>query len=112
MYTYEAPELNMCNYTEEQVETLNDAMVRAHTLLKPAIGELQMPKPVLDYVGDPLPVGYKQWCCPVCTAMCNFEAMQMCAKRFEPEAECGFDQEQPESNFGAFAFIVKGDPDV
>jgi hypothetical protein len=61
----------------------------------------------LDYLGDTLPDGYEQWQCGICTAMCNFEAMQQCAKRTNPEAECGFDADSPESNHGCFALIVK-----
>lgn len=40
------------------------------------------------------------------TAVCNFEAMQMCAKRFGG-TQCGFDEDQPESNGGAFGFMRK-----
>ena len=32
--------------------------------------------------------------------------MTQCASRLDPEAKCGFDQDQPESNHGCFAFIV------
>jgi hypothetical protein len=32
--------------------------------------------------------------------------MTQCASRFDPEAECGFDQDRPISNHGCFAFIV------
>jgi hypothetical protein len=53
-----------------------------------------------DALGDPLPEGYGQWQCPECTAICNFEAMQMCTGK-----PCPFDRDQPESNGGAFAFI-------
>jgi hypothetical protein len=68
--------------------------------------------PRIDFLGSPLPEGYEQWCCDVCTAMCNFEAMQQCEKRFNPEAECGFDRDQPESNDGCFALIIKRQVDV
>lgn len=60
----------------------------------------------LDYLGDHLPDGYKQWSCDVCTAMCNFEAMTMCARNQDCTSECGFQKDQPESNHGCFAFIV------
>jgi hypothetical protein len=59
-----------------------------------------------DYLGDPLPAGFRPWSCHVCTAVCNFEAMMQCAKRFDPKSECGFDRDQPESNHKIFAFIV------
>ncbi len=42
---------------------------------------------------------------PTCLAVCNFEAMQLYAKRRNRSAACGFDRDQPESNGGAFGFI-------
>jgi hypothetical protein len=57
---------------------------------------------VKDYLGDEMPPGYEPWMCPVCTAVCNFEAMMQCAKT----ADCGFEREQPESNGGAFGFML------
>jgi hypothetical protein len=62
---------------------------------------------LVDYLGDPLPNGYKQWSCPDCTAMCNFEAMQWCHG-----APCPFDQDKPESNGGAFALMLPMLPNV
>lgn len=61
----------------------------------------------LDFVGDPLPEGYEPWSCDTCTAVCNFEAMELCIRRYHPEEECAFDRDQPESNFGCFGFITK-----
>jgi hypothetical protein len=62
----------------------------------------------LDYLGAPLPPGYRRWSCDVCGAGCNFEAMQQCAPtlREHPEVQCGFDRDQPESNAGPFAFVL------
>jgi hypothetical protein len=54
-----------------------------------------------------LPSGYCRWVCDVCTASCNFEAMQMCASARLSDEECGFERDQPESLGGAFEFIVK-----
>ena len=59
----------------------------------------------LDHLGDPLPPGYEAWFCDICTAVCNFEAMHMC-QRGEGN-ECGFDRDNPESNGGAFGFMVR-----
>lgn len=64
----------------------------------------------LDYLGDPLPDGYEPWMCSTCTAVCNFEAMMQCVKHLKTErypGECCFDNEQPESNGGAFGFIKR-----
>ena len=61
----------------------------------------------VDFLGDPLPEGYKAWQCYQCTAVCNFEAMQMCNKQFDAKAVCGFYLEQPESNGGCFGFMKK-----
>jgi hypothetical protein len=61
----------------------------------------------LDYLGDEMPPGYERWMCPVCTAVCNFEAMQQCAKRLGESDTCGFDDERPESNHGAFGFMKR-----
>lgn len=71
-----------------------------------------MPDERLDYLGETMPLGYVQWCCHVCTAMCNFEAMEFCSRRTNPQAECGFDRDSPESNNGPFALIVRGDGDA
>lgn len=61
-----------------------------------------------DHLGDPLPEGYRPWSCNTCGAVCNFEAMNLCslARRLEPDAPCGFDEERPESNGGCFGFIM------
>lgn len=56
----------------------------------------------LDYLGDELPPGYVPWRCHVCTAACNFEAMTMCSGA----DDCGFREDKPESNGGAFGFMV------
>lgn len=63
----------------------------------------------LDFLGDEMPPGYEPWSCPVCMAVCNFEAMMQCAptRGLHPGTECGFNLEQPESNGGAFGFIIK-----
>lgn len=53
------------------------------------------------------PEGYEAWSCDFCTASCNFEAMHYCAKRNDPDAECGFDIDQPESFDGHLEFMVK-----
>lgn len=60
----------------------------------------------VDYLGDEMPPGYVPWQCHVCTAICNFEAMMQCGKR-HGEPECGFDRDQPESNHGAFGFMIR-----
>ena len=67
-----------------------------------------------DALGDILPKGYKQWQCDKCGACCNFEAMMFCHATMaeHPNLECGFDRDQPESNSGCFAFIVKEKPIV
>jgi len=62
-----------------------------------------------DLIGDEMPEGYEAWSCDVCTAVCNFEAMQMCIKRIDLSAECGFEKDLPESNHGMFGFIRKKD---
>ena len=54
-----------------------------------------------------LPAGYRRWVCDICTAMCNFEAMYQCVRYTSPGSECGFDRDRPESNGGAFEFMVK-----
>jgi hypothetical protein len=60
----------------------------------------------VDYLGDEMPPGYEPWSCDVCTAVCNFEAMNLCAK---PDGHaCGFERDQPESNGGAFGFMRLG----
>lgn len=67
----------------------------------------QKPQPSKkDYLGDPLPEGYRSWFCGICQAGCNFEAMNQCSRRMDSSAECGFDQDKPESNGGVFAFMV------
>ena len=63
-----------------------------------------MPKLGLPLV---LPEGYEYWTCDYCTAGCNFEAMHLCARREDPNAECGFEKDQPESLGGMFEFIKK-----
>ena len=60
-----------------------------------------------DGLGDLLPPGYVRWTCEVCSAVCHFEAMQMCVRRRYPGAECPHDRDQPESNGGAFGFMVR-----
>lgn len=60
-----------------------------------------------DYIGDELPEGHKPWRCEECDAVCNFEAMYFCAKRRNPDANCGFDNDKPESNGGCFGFMTK-----
>ena len=45
--------------------------------------------------------------CDICTASCTFEAMQMCARRRDESAECGFDNDQPEALGGAFEFVPR-----
>ena len=60
-----------------------------------------------DHLGDAMPPGYAPWSCHVCTAVCNYEAMVLCAKRGPDDAQCGFDADRPESNGGAFGFIVR-----
>lgn len=62
--------------------------------------------------GSIFPPGYGGWVCDFCTAHCNFEAMQWCNHRENPEAECGFDNDQPESLGGCFEFMVKVKPDL
>lgn len=61
-----------------------------------------------DYLGDEMPLGYKAWRCDTCSAVCNYEAMSLCAhvRSMHPGAECGFDRDQPESNGGCFGFMV------
>ncbi len=54
-----------------------------------------------------MPPGYVAWVCEICTAACNFEAMNMCARRWEGSSECGFDHDKPESNGGAFGFMKR-----
>ena len=64
----------------------------------------------VDFLGDEMPPGYKAWSCSICTAVCNFEAMHQCSRqRLGEEAECGFDQDHPESNGGAFGFMVRAE---
>jgi hypothetical protein len=58
-----------------------------------------------DYLGDPLPEGYEPWMCDICTAVCNYEAMTQCART----PDCGFYRDLPESNHGAFGFMIKTD---
>lgn len=53
------------------------------------------------------PEGYRWWSCDHCLAACNFEAMHQCRRRLEPLAECGFDQDQPESLGGVFEFVIR-----
>jgi len=56
---------------------------------------------------------YEPWICDFCTAGCTFEAMQMCARRTNLEAECGYDNDQPlaldkngvPSREGCFEFV-------
>lgn len=50
-----------------------------------------------------IPEGYVRWACDVCTASCDFEAMNWCAGT----PDCGFDLDKPESIDGAFEFIIK-----
>ena len=47
------------------------------------------------------PPGYRFWSCPVCTANCNFEAMNLCRGD-----SCPHDIERPDSVDGFFEFIV------
>lgn len=42
-----------------------------------------------------MPEKYEPWVCDYCTAACTFEAMEWCAKRWDPSAECGHDKDQP-----------------
>lgn len=49
-----------------------------------------------------MPEGYRRWYCAVCTASCNFEAMEWCART----PDCGFYLDKPESLGGAFEFII------
>lgn len=42
-----------------------------------------------------VPEGYERWVCDYCGASCNFEAMEQCARRFEPGAQCAYDRDQP-----------------
>lgn len=53
------------------------------------------------------PPGYKPWMCSICTATCNFEAMSWCARNRDPAADCGHENDRPESNGGAFEFMIK-----
>lgn len=57
----------------------------------------------IDYLGDTMPTGYEPWMCPVCGAVCNFEAMTLCRQ----PPDCGFELDQPESNGGAFGFMKR-----
>lgn len=53
------------------------------------------------------PPGYRDLVCDICTASCNFEAMNWCAKyHSDYSGECGFGSDQLESNGGAFEFMV------
>lgn len=53
------------------------------------------------------PPGYRSWICDICTASCNFEAMNWCVKYYSNySGECWFDSDQPESNGGAFELMV------
>ncbi len=63
----------------------------------------EYPPAGFDYLGEPVPLGYRGWSCHACSAVC-IEAMQMCQK--SQCNECGFDQDKPESN-GRFGFMVK-----
>jgi hypothetical protein len=54
-----------------------------------------------DYLGEPIPPGWKQWICAECTAMCNFEAMTFCI-----HLPCSFAQDEPIGNGGPYTFIV------
>lgn len=58
---------------------------------------------------DP-PPGYEWWSCDECTASCNFEAMHYCRRRYDADAECGFDRDTPESVCGMFEFIKPKEP--
>jgi hypothetical protein len=44
--------------------------------------------------------------CPICTAVCSFEAMNQCIDH----PECGFKTDKPESNGGAFGFMISKGP--
>jgi rubrerythrin len=59
-----------------------------------------------DYLGDEMPEGYEAWMCPICTAVCSFEAMNQCIDH----PECGFKTDKPESNGGAFGFMISKGP--
>lgn len=38
---------------------------------------------------------YLPWSCDVCTAGCTFEAMELCAKRYDPVARCSHEEQTP-----------------
>lgn len=62
---------------------------------------------LVDFLGDPLQPERDPWMCDICTAVCNFEAMSQCARNFDRSAECGFKRDLPESNGGAFGFMLR-----
>jgi hypothetical protein len=62
-----------------------------------------MPNPIRQFP----PEGYDAWSCDLCTAACNFEVMHYCGRRTDPTAECGFENDQPDSFDGHLEFMVK-----
>jgi hypothetical protein len=58
-------------------------------------------------MGTPEWEGYERWTCDICTASCTYEAMTMCARRENPTAECGFENDKPEALEDVFEFVIK-----
>lgn len=56
----------------------------------------------VDYLGDPLPAGYRPWICDHCTAVCTFEAMMQCHR----QPDCPYDRDKVQANGGAFGLMV------